>query len=38
MFTDQLPDEVFDALYFLLRQKHLKQKLDEERTYAPPRP
>jgi phage gp46-like protein len=25
---------VFDALYFLARQKHLKEKLDAERTYA----
>ena len=33
-FTDPLPDEVFDALYFLARQKHLKEKLDAERTYA----
>jgi hypothetical protein len=33
-FTDPLPDEVFDALYFLARQKHLKEKLDAERTYV----
>jgi hypothetical protein len=33
-FTDPLPDEVFDALYFVARQKHLKEKLDAERTYA----
>jgi hypothetical protein len=33
-FTDPLPDEVFDALYFLAPQKHLKEKLDAERTYA----
>jgi hypothetical protein len=33
-FADPLPDEVFDALYFLARQKHLKEKLDAERTYA----
>ena len=33
-FTDPLPDEVFHALYFLARQKHLKEKLDAERTYA----
>ena len=33
-FTDALPHEVFDALYFLARQKHLKEKLDAERTYA----
>jgi hypothetical protein len=33
-FTDPLPDEVFDALYLLARQKHLKEKLDAERTYA----
>jgi hypothetical protein len=33
-FTDPLPDEVFNALYFLTAQKHLKEKLDAERTYA----
>jgi hypothetical protein len=33
-FTDPLPDEVFDALYFLATEKHLKEKLDAERIYA----
>ena len=33
-FTDRLPDEVCNALCFLTTQKHLKEKLDEERTYA----
>src|ERR1700730_3569270 len=33
-FTDPLPDEVFDALYFLATEKHLKEKLDAQRTYA----
>ena len=33
-FTDPLPEEVFNALYFLVTQKHLKEKLDAERTYA----
>jgi hypothetical protein len=33
-FPDPLPDKVFDALYFLAVQKHLKEKLDAERTYA----
>ena len=33
-FTDRLPDEVCNALCFLTTQKHLKEKLDAERTYA----
>jgi hypothetical protein len=33
-FTDSLPDEVCNALCFLTTQKHLKEKLDAERTYA----
>ena len=33
-FTDPLPDEVFDALYFLATEKQLKGKLDAKRTYA----
>ena len=33
-FTDPLPDEVCNALCFLTTQKHLKEKLDAERTYA----
>jgi len=33
-FTDPLPDEVCNALRFLTAQKHLKEKLDAERTYA----
>ena len=33
-FTDPLPDEVCNALCFLTAQKHLKEKLDAERTYA----
>ena len=33
-FTDRLPDEVCNALCFLATQKHLKEKLDAERTYA----
>jgi hypothetical protein len=33
-FTDPLPEEVFNALYFLATQKHLKEKLDAERTHA----
>jgi hypothetical protein len=33
-FTDPLPDEVRNALWFLTAQKHLKEKLDAERTYA----
>jgi hypothetical protein len=33
-FTDRLPDEVCNALCFLTTQKHLKEKLDAERTYV----
>jgi hypothetical protein len=33
-FTDQLPDEVFDALYFLATEKPMKERLEAERTYA----
>jgi hypothetical protein len=33
-FTDRLPDEVCNALCFLTTQKHLKEKLDAERTAA----
>jgi len=33
-FTDRLPDDVCNALCFLTAQKHLKEKLDAERTYA----
>jgi hypothetical protein len=33
-FVDPLPDEVFDALYFLAVQKQFKEKLETERTYA----
>jgi hypothetical protein len=33
-FTDPLPDEVFEALYFLTTQKPMKEKLEAERTYA----
>ena len=33
-FIDRLPDEVCNALCFLTAQKHLKEKLDAERTYA----
>jgi hypothetical protein len=32
--TDPLPDEVFEALFFLATQKSVKEKLDAERTYA----
>ena len=34
VFTDPLPDEVFNALYFLNTQRQLKEKLGAERTYA----
>ena len=36
-FTDPLPDEVFNAVCFLLMgatERHLKEKLDADRTYA----
>ena len=33
-FTDRLPDEVCNALCFLTTQKHLKERLDAEPTYA----
>jgi hypothetical protein len=37
IFTDPLPDEVFDAFYFLAAgntQRYLKEKLIADRTYA----
>ena len=33
IFTDPLPDDVFNALCFLARRR-LKEKLDADRTYA----
>ena len=37
MFTDPLPDELFEALYFLATdetRRHLREKLDADRTYS----
>jgi len=34
VFTDPLPDEVFNALYFLSTQRQLEEKLGTARTYA----
>jgi hypothetical protein len=37
MFTDPLPDEVFEALQFLATdetQRHLREKLGADRTYS----
>jgi hypothetical protein len=37
VFTDPLPDELFNTLYFLLAdrtEKHLRERLNADRTYA----
>jgi hypothetical protein len=35
IFTDSLPDETFNALYFVAStQKHLREKLGADRSYA----
>ena len=35
IFTDPMPDETFNALYFVAStQKHLRKKLGADRTYA----